>query len=437
MITPITTPVRVKVADSRELPCTEEIVQCAWQSQGHEFATSFKMLQLGVFDVILGQDWLYQHSPMNIDWPTKRLKISDDGLDVYLQGIGAAILTCNEISVEQLSGLHRNHDIEQILVIRTADPKEDESVTELPPAIQHILQQYHDVFAEPEGLPPRRGCDHTIPLMEGAQPVQIRPYRNSPDMKDEVERQVAELLKSGVIQISTSAFASPAILVQKKDLTWRLCIDYRRLNMITVPRKYPIPVVDELIDELAGAQWFSKLDLRAGYHQIRLAPGEEHKTAFCTHTGHYEYKVMSFGLAGAPATFQSAMNTTLQSVLRKFALVFFDDILIYSATLSEHVEHLAAVLELLRRDQWQVKRSKCSFAQQSLAYLGHIIGSSGVATDPAKIAEVANWKIPTNLKELRAFLGLCGYYRKFVRNFGIIARALTLLLKKNIPFVWT
>jgi hypothetical protein len=132
-------------------------------------------------------------------------------------------------------------------------------------------------------------------------------------------------------------FASPAILVQKKDLTWRLCIDYRRLNALTVPRKYPVPVIDELIDNLTGAQWFSKLDLRAGYHQILLAPGEEHKTAFYTHSGHYEYKVMSFGLAGAPAMFQVAMHETLQSVLRKCALVFFDDILVYSHSLPQHL----------------------------------------------------------------------------------------------------
>ena len=141
------------------------------------------------------------------------------------------------------------------------------------------------MFVDPEGLPPRRACDHQIPLIEGAQPVFVRPYRHTPAAKDEIEKQVAELLKSGIIQSRTSAFASPAILVQKKDLTWRMCIDYRRLNNLTIPRKFPLPVLDELVDELAGAKRFSKLDLRAGYHQIRLAPGEEPKTAFLTHSG--------------------------------------------------------------------------------------------------------------------------------------------------------
>jgi hypothetical protein len=163
--------------------------------------------------------------------------------------------------------------------------------------------------------------------------------------------------------------------VKKKDGTWRLCVDYRCLNAMTVISKYPVPIIDELLDELSGAQWFSKLDLRAGYHQIRLALGEEHKTAFQTHSGHWEYTVMPFGLAGAPATFLGAMNATLCPLLRKCVVVFFDDILVYSSSLEEHKQHLCAVPELLRRDNWQVKRSKCSFGQQCIAYLGHVLTS--------------------------------------------------------------
>jgi hypothetical protein len=152
-------------------------------------------------------------------------------------------------------------------------------------------------------LPPRRACDHKIELIPGAKPVNVRPYRHKPELKDEIERQVQEILDGGVIQLSSSSFSLPAILVHKKDGTWRLCIDFRQLNAMTQIPKYPIPVIDELLDELVGAQWFSKLDLRAGYHQIRLALGEEYKTGFQTHSGHYEYKVMTFGLSGAPATF--------------------------------------------------------------------------------------------------------------------------------------
>lgn len=192
----------------------------------------------------------------------------------------------------------------------------------IPPEIQSLLTEFSALFDDPQGLPPKRACDHSIPLKSHAKPVFLRPYRHNPAQKDEIEKQVKEMLLSGVIQPSNSAFSSPALLVKKKDGTWRLCIDYRQLNSITVKGKFPMPVIDELLDELSGSKVFSKLDLRASYHQIRLVEGEEHKTAFQTHSGHYEYRVMSFGLTGAPATFQGAMNDTLAHVLRKFALVF-------------------------------------------------------------------------------------------------------------------
>jgi hypothetical protein len=197
-----------------------------------------------------------------------------------------------------------------------------------------------------------------------------------------------------------------------------------------------VPVFDQLMDELAHARWFSKLDLKAGYHQILLQAGEEYKTAFQTHIGHYEFRVMAFGLTGAPNTFLGAMNDTLKSVLRKCVLVFFDDILIYSQTFEDHVHHLQQVLQLLLRDQWKVL-SKCELAQNQIAYLGHIISANGVATDPAKITAIEHWKTPTSAKELRSFLGLAGFYRKFVRHFGMISRPLFDLLKKHTLFVWT
>lgn len=168
-----------------------------------------------------------------------------------------------------------------------------------------------------------------------------------------------------------------------------------------------------------------------------MSPGEEHKTAFQTHYGHFEYKVMSFGLTGAPATFQAAMNKTLAPVLRRCALVFFDDILIYSPDLTSHINHVTQVLQLLKQDHWQVKLSKCSFAQQQVSYLRHVIGVHGVATEPKKIQDVINWAVPTTVKKLRGFLGLAGYYRKFVKNFGVLCKPLTQLLRKGVPYKWT
>lgn len=263
--------------------------------------------------------------------------------------------------------------------------------------------------------------DHSIPLLPGASPVNLRPYHYNPAQKTEIEKQVSDMLQQGVIQRSASPFSSPVLLVQKKDGSWRFCIDYRHLNAITIKNRYPLPIIDELLDELAGTCWFTSLDLRAGYHQIRMKPEDEHKTAFKTHHGHYEFKVMAYGLTGAPATFQGVMNTIFEPFLRKGVLVFIDDILIYSRTLEDHIRLLRAVFSVLTEQQLKVKRSKCVFAQSSLTYLGHVISAQGVSTDARNIQSVLNWPVPSNVKEIRGFLGLAGYYRKFVRYFGLLS----------------
>lgn len=301
--------------------------------------------------------------------------------------------------------------------------------------LDSILEEYEDVFSEPQGLPPARGVEHHINLKPQSVPKQQHPYRSSHHHKGEIERIVGELLRDGVIQHSTSPFAAPIILVKKKDNTWRMCIDYRYLNSLTIKNDYPIPVIDELLDELHGARFFSKLDLRSGYFQILMNPADRFKTAFNTHQGHYEFLVMPFGLCNAPATFQSLMNRVFSAQLRKTVLVFFDDILVYSKTWEEHLVHLREVLALLRHHTLYAKKSKCQFGQMSIEYLGHVISGEGVSTDPSKIASMMNWPIPKNVKQLRGFLGLTGYYRKFVKGYGQISRPLTLLLQKD-GFRW-
>jgi hypothetical protein len=202
------------------------------------------------------------------------------------------------------------------------------------------------------------------------------------------------MLEQGIIRPSTTAFSAPVLLVKKQDHSWRFCVDCRALNERTMKDKFPIPVVEELLDELHGARYFTKLDLRSGYHQVRVHPGDIEKMAFRTHHRHFEFLMMPFGLTNTPATFQSLMNSVLQPFLRKFVLVFFDDILIYSKSWSEHLKHLNAVLTTLRQHHLHVKHSKCAFATTSVAYLGHTINGSDVAMDGDKVEAVATWPQP-------------------------------------------
>jgi len=276
-------------------------------------------------------------------------------------------------------------------------------VSQHPPEIQAVLDQFPQVFTEPTDLPPTRPCDHRIDLLPVAPPVNARAYRLPPDQKDEIEKQLKEMLQKGFIRMSSSPFASPVLLVRKKDGSWCFCIDYRKPNALTIRNKHPKPVVEELLDELAGSSWFSKLDLRSGYHQIRVFSADIHKTAFRTHQGLYEFVVMPFGLTNAPATFQGLMNEIFAPLLRKGVLVFMDDILIYTPTLAAHASLLAEVLQILSDNKLFANPSKCSFAQSTIEYLGQVISQQGVATDPQKIQTVQHWPTPSCVKEVRFF----------------------------------
>lgn len=304
-------------------------------------------------------------------------------------------------------------------------------------AFVKLLDQFSYIFVEPTELPPARpGFDHKIPLKKGTNSFSIRPYRNSILYKDIIDKLVEEMLQHSFIQHSNSPFAPPVVLVRKKNGTWRLCVDYRKLTQNTIKDKFPVPLIEDLMDELGGTTTFSKLDLTVSYHQLRMERGEEYKTAFKTHACHFEYLVMPFGLSNAPASFQALNHHIFHPYLRRFVIIFFDDILIYSPTLSDHIAHLQLVFQTVRDNQLFLRKEKCFFATTKVEYLGHLITKEGASTDKAKVQVVANWTQTSNLKQLRGFLGLAGYYRKFVQGFGKIARPLTDMLKRD-NFTWT
>ena len=252
-----------------------------------------------------------------------------------------------------------------------------------------VVRDYPDVFPEElPGMPPDRDVEFIIDLLARTGPIAKRPYRISIDELEELKKQLKELSDKGYIRLSASPWGSPILFVKNKDGSMRMCIDYRNLNAVTIKNKYPLPRIDDLLDQLRGAKYFSKIDLRSGYHQMKIREGDIPKTAFVTRYGQFEYTVVSFGLTNAPAYFMNMMNKVFMDELDQFMVVFIDDILIYSATAEEHEQHLRTVLERLSQHQLYAKFSKCEFWLEEVAFLGHVLSTEGVAVDPTKIEAV-------------------------------------------------
>src|SRR5579859_7747697 len=282
-----------------------------------------------------------------------------------------------------------------------------------------VVQEFPDVFPdELPGMPPEREVEFVIELLPGTAPIAKRPYRMAANELEELKNQIEEQLQKGYIRPSTSPWGAPVIFVDKKDGTQTMCVDYRALNEVTIKNKYPLPRIEDLFDQLKGACVFSKIDLRSGYHQLRIRPSDIPKTAFITRYGLYEYTVMSFGLTNAPASFMYLMNKVFMEYLDKFVVVFIDDILIYSKSEEEHEEHLRLALQKLRENQLYAKFSKCEFWINEVQFVGHVISKGGVAMDLGKVRDVLNWEPSQNVKEIRSFLGMAGYYRRFIEGFS-------------------
>ncbi|GJZ39513.1 putative reverse transcriptase domain-containing protein [Tanacetum coccineum] len=343
-------------------------------------------VELGSFDAIISIDWLAKYQAIivcaekivRIPWGNETLIIHGDGrFPIFL-----AHVTAKEVE----------------------DKSEKKRLEDVP-----IVQDSPKVFPEDlSGLPPTRQVEFQIDLVPGAAPIARAPYRLSPSEMKELSEQLKELSDKGFIRPSSSPWGAPVLFVKKKDGSFRMCIDYRELNKLTVKNRYPLPRIDDLFDQLQGSSVYSKIDLRSGYHQLRVREEDILKTAFRTRYGHYEFQVMPFGLTNAPAVFMDLMNRVCKPYLDKFVIVFIDDILIYSKNKQEHEEHLKLILELLKKEELYAKFSKCEFWIPKVQFLGHVIDSKGLA----------------------------GYYRRFIEGFSKIAKPMTKLTQKKVKFEW-
>ena len=363
---------RASLANGSQVLIEEKIVDLQFSMQGHSSSQQFRVMKMGKFQGILGMDWLRKH---NADIHCKRGTISfqsDNGEIVHIQGKrGKAPLRVVK-AAKLVKGLKKGLPI---YLLKLNDPSKKPEGNK-----PEWLSEYQDVFPEElTELPPSRGLEHEIELEPGSRPVARAAYKMSVPEAIELKEQLTLLIEQGFIRPSVSPWGAPVLFQKKKDGTFRLCIDFRGLNQCTIKNKYPIPRIDELLDRLYGAQYFSKIDLRSGYYQVKIRQEDIPKTAFNTRFGHFEFSVMPFGLTNAPATFNRLMSDLFRKELDEFVLVFFDDILIYSKTEQEHEKHLRRVLDILREAKLYAKKSKCSFFSDKVAYLGYIVSREGLS----------------------------------------------------------
>eukprot|EP00253_Pinus_taeda_P012641 PITA_12641 len=423
----------VQLATGAKRRVGAKIKDCPFTIAGQPVMADLNVLPLGSYDILIGMDWLEKHWSL-VDCKTKIIYFKDSlGNKKEMQGIKRPTQV-RPITANQLAKCIRKGCQIYAVQVGYADSKDKTAILNNIP----VIQEFTDVFPEEiPGLPPKRNIDFTIELVPGAAPVSRAPYRMSVPELTELKMQLQELLDKNYIRPSVSPWGAPVLFVKKKDGTFRMCIDYRQLNKLTIKNKYPLPRIDELFDQVKGATVFSKIDLRSGYHQIRIKEEDIAKTAFRTRYDHYEFVVLPFGLTNAPATFMCLMNSIFHQYLDRFVLIFIDDILVYSRTVEEHQEHLRKVLQTLREHQLYAKFSKCDFFKEEIQYLGHVISKEGIAVDPEKIKAIMDWPVPKDVADIRSFMGLAGYYRRFVEGFSKVAFPITSLQKKGKAFQWT
>ncbi|GJV44946.1 reverse transcriptase domain-containing protein [Tanacetum coccineum] len=387
----------VELADGRIIRLNTILRGCTLNLLNHPFNINLMPVELGSFDAIIGMDWLAKYQAI-IVCAEKIIRIPWGNETLIVHGDGS------------------NQGHEARLHIISYSKTQEYMLKGCPVFLAHVTTK-----EDLPGLPLTRQVEFQIDLIPGVAPVARAPYRLAPSEMKELSEQLKELSDKGFIRPSSSPWGAPVLFVKKKDGSFRMCIDYRELNKLTVKNRYPLPRIDDLFDQLQGSSVYSKIDLRSGYHQLRVREEDIPKTAFRTRYGHYEFQVMPFGLTNAPAVFMDLMNRVCKPYLDKFVIVFIDDIMIYSKNKQEHEEHLKLILELLKREELYAKFSKCEFWIPKVQFLGHMI---------------KYWASPKSQTEIRQFLGLAGYYRRFIEGFSKIAKPMTKLTQKKVKFEW-
>ncbi|GJQ92409.1 putative reverse transcriptase domain-containing protein [Tanacetum coccineum] len=406
----LNTSYEIELADGKVVSTNTVLRGCTLTLYHHIFKIDLLPTRLGSFDVIIGMDWLsYYRAVIDCYEKIVRIPLPND-------------------EILEVQGERPEKDFGSLACIKADEKKLDDI---------RVVRDFSEVFPDDlSGLPLVREMEFRIDLIPDASPVVKSPYRLAPSEMLELSNQLKELQEKGFIRPSHSPWGAPVLFVKKKDGAMRMCIDYRELNKLTIKNRYPLPIIDDLFDQLQGACCFSKIDLRLGYHQLRVREEDIPKTAFRTRYGHFEFTVMPFGLTNAPAIFMDLMNRVCKPYLDKFVIVFIDDILIYSKSEEEHEVHLKTILDLLKKEKLYAKFSKCEFWLKEVQFLGHVVNRDGIHVDPSKVESVKNWKTPESSTKIRSFLGLAGYYRRFIENFSKIAKPLTLLTQKNKTYVW-
>lgn len=447
-LTPITKhPLNLTLANCTKAK-VDNAYQCLFRFHEMDFHITCYEMEMN-FDVILGIPWLRKYAPY-VQWDEMTISFPRVSSKTYALGESSENLF-NFISAKQLHKLFKRKEVAWCINVKVDNNKEPmmSQVSELPEIfhkdthLMHLYEKYRVIFQKEldivDDKPINPALTHKIEL-KPHDGIPVRPYyRMSVEEEGELRKQIDTYLRLKQIRPSHSQYAAPVLFVKKKDGRFRMCVDYRLLNKYTVRNQYPLPRIDELIDSLQGSHYFTKLDLTSGYHQIRIVEDDVHKTAFRCKLGHYEFRVMPFGLCNAPVTFQNVMNNVLHEYLYKFCIVYLDDILIYSKNLEEHYQHLDKVFEKLHDAGLRMNVKKCTFCVNEVEYLGFVINEQGCMPQDSHVQDLLKWKPPfTTKKQVRSFHGLASYYRKFIPRFARIAQPLTDLMGDDTKeIVWS